>query len=75
MTIYYSVHITWCPHPFQDVVDEKYVKFYTKNSGKGKKKYTMIPLLEMKSNTSIEEKKEYLRKELNERNISVIKMK
>lgn len=71
MTIYYIIHVTWCPYPFQDVVDEKYVKFYKKV----KRKYNLIPQLEMKSNTSIEEKKQYLREMLNVKQVNVIKLK
>jgi len=75
MTIYYKVHVIWCKYPFQDVIDEKYVKFYRKVKNKGSNRFQMILELEMKTNTTIEEKKEYLRKELNERNINVIKIK
>lgn len=70
-TIYYKIHTIWCRFPFQDVIDEKYVKFYRKV----KNKYIMIPQLEIESNTSIEEKKEYIRKELNIKRVNIIKIK
>jgi hypothetical protein len=70
-TIYYKVHIEWAPYPWHDEIDDKYVVFYRRK----KKKFIMIPELRMESNTSIEEKKLYLMKKLNVKQVNVIKIK
>ena len=71
MTIYYKVTIVWCKYPFHDVIDYKHVEFYEKV----KKKYVKISNLKMESNTSIEEKKEYICKELEINKVNIVKIK
>lgn len=74
-TIYYKIIITYCDYPFMEIIDEKYVEFYEKTKSKGLKRYKKIDGLRIDSNTSIEEKKEYLKKELSLNEVDIIKLK
>lgn len=58
MNIYYRVVTVWCKYPFNSVIDERYCEFSFAS-----KKWKTIDGLKINSNTTIEEKQEYLLKE------------
>ena len=69
MTIYYRIIDVWCKYPFQDTIDYRYCEFsYSKKRFKG------IENLKIDSQTSIKEKEDYLKKELNLKNVIVKKI-
>lgn len=68
MTIYYRVFDEWCDYPFQDTIEERYCLFSF-----SRKKFKEILNLKINSNTSIKEKEEYLKEQLNIKTVKVIK--
>jgi hypothetical protein len=70
MTIYYKTFEVWCDYPFQDMIDYRYCEF-----SYSKRKFKKIDGLNFDSNTSLEEKINHLKKELNLKNVSLIKIK
>ncbi len=70
MIIYYNVITIWCKYPFQDVVDEKYVEF-----SYSKRKFKAIKNLKIDSNTSVKDKEDYIKKELNLKKFKIEKIK
>lgn len=75
MNIYYKIEITWCKFPFQNEVYEKFVEFYEKTKGKGSKKFKKIEGLRMETSTSIKEKEEYIKNELQLKKVTITKIK
>lgn len=69
MTIYYKVIIEWQKYPMNDCIDKNYCLF-----SYSKKKFIPIEGLEMDSDTSLQEKEEYLKKELKVRKIKIEKI-
>ena len=70
-TIYYKVETTWCAYPFQDEVDERNAYFYYRK----KRRYILIPGLVIESNTTLEQKAEYIKKELSMSEVTIRKIK
>ncbi|TDQ79533.1 hypothetical protein CLV99_0975 [Sphingobacterium yanglingense] len=70
MTIYYKVIIKWQKYPMNDCIDKKYCLF-----SYSKRKFKAIEGLEMDSNTSIQEKIDYLKLKLKVRKIQIEKIK
>ncbi len=70
MTIYYKVIKTWCKFPFQNLVDTKSVEFYEKIKGT----FVQIHSLKIDSNTSIKEKEDYVKRELNLQKVEIKKI-
>lgn len=69
MTIYYRIIDVWCKYPFQDTIDYRYCEF-----SYSKKRFKSIENLKIDSQTSIKEKEDYLKKELNLKNVIVKKI-
>lgn len=70
MTIYYKIIIEWQKYPMNDCIDKKYCLF-----SYSKKKFRPIEGLEMDSDTSLQDKEEYLKEELKVRKIQIEKIK
>lgn len=70
MIIYYKVIIEWQKYPFNDCIDKKYCLF-----SYSRKKFKAIEGLEIDSNTSIQDKINYLKTELKIRKIQIEKIK
>lgn len=71
MEIYYKVHIQWCKYPFQDEIENKYAEFFIKK----KSKYLKLIGLKIDSNTSIEDKLQFLKENYSDKVKKVIKLK
>ena len=69
MTVYYKVIEEWCKYPFQSEIEERYCLFSF-----SRKKFKEILNLKMDSNTSIEDKEDYLKEQLNINKVKVIKL-
>lgn len=70
MTIYYRVIEVWCKYPWQDTIDYRYCEF-----SYSKRKFKAIENLRLDSNTSIKDKEDFLKKELNLKKVIVLKVK
>jgi len=70
MTVYYRVITVWCKWPFNDVVDEKYCEF---SKSKGHFDKQKLPF-RMESNTSIEQKQEFVKEKLNLNSVTIKKL-
>lgn len=69
MTVYYKVIEEWCKYPFQSEIEERYCLFSF-----SRKKFKEILNLKIDSNTSVKDKEEYLKEQLNINNVKVIKL-
>lgn len=70
MNIYYKVVEVWCSYPWHNEIDYRYVEF-----SYSKKKFKAIPELKMESDTSIEEKENYIKEQLKIKKVKIIKIK
>lgn len=70
MTIYYRVVEVWCDYPFHQEIDYRYCEF-----SYSKRKFKAIENLRMDSNTSIQDKEDYLKEKLKLKKVIVLKVK
>jgi len=75
MNVYYKVITVWCDYPFNDVVDYKYIEFYTKTKSKGSKRYKKIEGTPFEKNTTLVTKMPFLKEKLKQSKITLIKLK
>jgi len=69
MIVYYRVIEVWCKYPFQSEIEERFCLFSF-----SRKKWKEILGLKIYSNTSIKNKEEYLKEQLNLKSVKVIKI-
>jgi hypothetical protein len=73
-TYYYQTVTIFEKYPFQSEVKERFVEFYVKTKSKGSKRFQKIEGLRFKSNTSLTEKENYLKANLEKENIKLLKL-
>lgn len=74
MDIFYKTITVFCKYPFQTEVDYKYVEFYKKTKRKGSKRYVKIENLVFDSDTTTNEKIEFLKEALDQKEITLTKL-
>lgn len=75
METYYCKTVTvFEKYPFQTEVKERFVEFYIKTKSKGSKRFQKIEGLKFNSNTSLKEKENYLKSNLEKENIKLFKL-
>ena len=74
-TIYYKVVIIYETFPFKNEVKESYCEFYEKTKSKGIKRFKKIIGLKIDSNTTVQEKENYIKEKLQIEKVEIIKLK
>jgi len=69
MTVYYKVIEVWCSYPWQSEIEERFCLFSF-----SRKKFKEILGLKLDSNTSIKDKEEYIKKQLDLKTVKIIKI-
>jgi hypothetical protein len=69
MTIYYKVIEVWCPYPWQSEIEERHCLFSF-----SAKKFKEILGLKIDSKTSIKDKEEYVKKQLDLKTVKIKKL-